>query len=181
MNLINEQQLFMDILNDQFRRYPFFAADDIYKLCHQAAMGNKHAAAADRKSIIDSINKEWAAAERVPPASRLLDIIDPRGKIMRVDIRLFKKAGGDPEKLADIFIESSEIFIPDTDYLRSLLNWAAEWTGLSFPVVKEKLQLFFKKQERLNYPAVSHSRLFAGNYRPSYRIVYKRLWQDFRL
>ena len=175
------KEIFYDILNDHLRRYPLIEAEDIYKLIHQAAMGSRHAVGKPYELIVESINEEWNKGERIPPGSRLLDIIDPAGKMMRVDIRLFKKAGGTPEKLAAIFYKSAETFIPDQNYLIQLMDWALKWADERAAFIKDKMRIFFKKQQDLNCPVSHHSRVFFENYRPAYRIADKRLWQDVRL
>ena len=174
---ISEKETLLQIIHDQIRRHPGFYIQDLYKMVYQAVCGGSHFLGnhADTKN---HLQEEWNNTERIPKAETLLELIDPRGEIMRVNIRIFKKIGGPLDQLLQIFIESVKTFQKDRSRLvetwEKIMDLAEE---KKVPFSRTLLEDFLIEQGKNDFAMVHHSDPYIEFNRPSYRIVLKRLWQ----
>ena len=178
-NTTTEIGFLQHIIQDQLHRHSGFKVDDLYKLMYQATCGGEHFLtnkSKARKNLIE----EWESMERIPKGETLLEIIDPRGEIMRVNLRVYKKIGGTVQKIFEYFIRSVEAFKKDQDrlvrYWEAIMEMAKKET---IPFSRGILEDFYIDVGRKGFPAIHHSESYLDANRPSYRLVLKGLWEGF--
>ena len=143
---------------------------DVYKLLHQSAMGSEHAVN-DAAAVRKWMEKEIAGLNW-NPKEEMIDTISPGGKIVRINLRPFIKAGMNPEKLLNAFIETANKYKGDKEILERNLNCFLEMLDngeLNFS--KEEAQKYFNELKEKDYPAVHHSKKYGEKYSPAYRVV----------
>jgi hypothetical protein len=161
---------FSIVVRAQLARYPLMQLEDLYKLAHQAALGSEHAVS-DTPSARDKLTRELAALTGAP-VEPLLDAISPGGTILRVHLRPFLAAEGDPEKLLQAFLRTAHECKGSVDQLKrywaSVVDLAA---GGQIPFHPDDLRRFLESMEHVGFPAVHHSAQYKAAYQPSYRVV----------
>ena len=176
---MDERANLLDVLEDQLNRHQKFGIADLYKLVHQTTFGGKHLAM-DRDQAMQQLLEEWLPEIRIPAGANMLEIIDPRGDVMRVNIRIFKKTGGSPQDLIECFQKSIQAFTPDPNRFETYWQWIMAWcrdAELPFPV--DAMDDYYIQQGREGFPAVHHSDAYVEANRPAYRVVLKSLWKGF--
>ena len=156
------------------QRYPDMEADDIYKLVHQAAMGNGHLFT-DTASVRLYLLNEFD--EVLPDTTEpLIEPLSPDGRVVRMNLRPFKARGGDPEQLFEAMLRSSERFKQDP---AALENWWTEIMGESeygtIPSDRTTLQQLFDRMKADGFPPQHHSETYEAAYRPAYRVLLRGL------
>jgi len=175
-----EKEILLDILKDQLRRYSKYAVQDIYKLLYQSAMGNKHLLA-DQKRAREILKEEWKELNKVKPYESLLEIIDPAGVLMRVNLRVYKKTGGQIEKLFEIMKDSAGQFQENPERLKKYWAFAGELADAGkIPFQNSDLLSFWRGIEERGFPEISHSEKYEETHEPAYRVVMKSLWEGFK-
>ena len=102
----------------------------------------------------------------------LTDTISPGGKIIRVNLRPYLKAGYDPDKLLAAFVETANGYKGSTDTLKSYLNLALKMIDNGeLNLSKTEAHNFFDEMKKKGYPAVHHSKKYEELYFPAYRVV----------
>ena len=177
MNLSREEKQYLHrIIQDQMRRHEGFGVEDMYKLVYQATCGGEHLLR-NKSAANKKLREEWKNTEKMPKGEPLLEIIDPRGEVMRVNLRVYKKIGGNLERLFTVFVRSAAEFKKDRERL------AAYWEVLmafakrgEIPFDRGALEDLWIEMGMKGFPAVHHSERYVDANRPSYRVVLKRLW-----
>jgi hypothetical protein len=142
---------------------------DLYKLLHQAALGSEHA-------VRDmSAAREWLERELVTmgtgPAEPLIDSLRSEGWMVRVHLRPFAAAGGDPEALLRAFIGTAAV-PGNREDLRRAGEVAVRLARMkALPWADSTVSALFAEMAGQGYPAVHHSAAFVAHYRPAYRVV----------
>jgi hypothetical protein len=157
------------LIRTHLARYPLMEPADLYKLLHQAALGSEHA-------VRDTLAaREWLERELASmgpgPAEPLVDSLRSDGSIVRIHLRPFAVAGGDPEALLQAFIGTGAV-PGDREDLRRAGKAAvrlARAKGLPWP--DSTVSALFAGLAAQGYPAVHHSAVFVEHYRPAYRVV----------
>jgi hypothetical protein len=150
-------------------RYPLMEPVDLYKLLHQAALGSEHA-------IKDTLAvREWLEREIATmgpgPAEPLIDSLRADGRIVRIHLRPFAAAGGDPERLLRAFIATGAM-PGDREELRRAGEVAIRLARAgALPWADSTVAALFADLAARGYPAVHHSATFEEHYRPAYRVV----------
>jgi hypothetical protein len=158
------------VVQAHIARYPAMEPADLYKLLHQGATGSEHAVES-RDAARQWMERELATLGEGPPEP-VVDTIAPGGAHVRVHLRPFVAAGGDPEKLLMAFVRTANEAVAPVSRLRCALAAAvglAEERQLPFDA--RALEAYFNHQRAAGYPAVHHSDRFAARYRPAYRVV----------
>jgi hypothetical protein len=157
------------LIRAHFHRYPLMEPADLYKLLHQAALGSEHA-------VRDtSAAREWMENELATmgpgPAEPLVDSLRADGKMVRIHLRPFVAAGGDPEALLLAFIGTAAQPGNPEDLRRAgeVAVQLARVKALPWP--DSTLKALFAGLAAKGYPAVHHSDVFVEHYRPAYRVV----------
>jgi hypothetical protein len=162
---------FQEIVQTQMQRYPEMQIEDIYKLTHQAAMGNIHLGI-EPQILRNYLYSEWDkmnASDDEP----LVEEISP--DLIRLNLRPFKARGGDPERLFEAMMLTAKSFRPDKEKIGqywNVIEEMAEERLLPFP--KGEFNSFFDKMRSADFPAVHHSEEYSKSYNPAYRVILKR-------
>ena len=165
-----EHETLQRILLTQVGRYPLMQPVDLYKLLHQAAMGAEHAAPGE------AVARAWLEREMGSlgegPEEPLLDPISPGGTVLRVHLRPYLAAGGDPERLLAAFLQTGREHQGSTERLAQWGQVAVQMAESGrLPFEPEQLRALLQGQASQGFGAAHHSRQYAESYRPAYRVV----------
>jgi len=176
---LNEEDILLDIVKDHLSRHPGFKVEDLYKLIFQAACGSAHYVG-NRKVAERQLRREWEDGQRIPKGETLIEIIDPRMEKIRINLRLYKKIGGDLKTLVDVFIKSAEMSKMDRGRLFKYWDLLSRWSlDGEVPFSIKDIQNLWKKVKSAGFPPGSHSDEYLNANRPAYRVVLKSLWLDY--
>lgn len=162
----------LPVLKQHLQRYPDMEAEDIYKLVHQAAMGNGHLFTDTAGAKLYLLNElDEVEADTTEP---LIEPLSPDGRIVRMNLRPFKARGGDADQLFDAMIRSANTFEQRPDDLE---RW---WTEIldeaeygTIPSDRTSLQALFDRVKAEGFPARHHSETYEVAYQPAYRVLLK--------
>ena len=160
--------MFQTVLQSHLIRYPALKIQDIYKLCHQAALGSEHAVSNPeiaRVRLERELNEMGAG---IPEVS--LDPISPDGEIIRVHLHPYIATGGDSERLLSAFIRTANEYHGDIHTLEEYWQTAVFIAHFSFHALDE----FIQPMKTQGYPAIHHSPEYEHLYRPAYRVVWRK-------
>jgi hypothetical protein len=170
VNSMTEETAFRRILSNQLLRYPRLEVQDLYKLVYQAAMGSEHAVQ-DAAMARDWLERELGELGEGPEEAAV-DSISPAGRIVRINLRPYIAAGGNPTALLTAFVRTANEYQGTLPLLRRFWSFvermadAREW-----PFALVELEGFFGKMETGGFPAVHHSRAYQRAYHPAYRVI----------
>lgn len=158
------------VLTSHFLRTPGMQVQDVYKLLHQAALGSEHAVQDEQQA------RNWLEKELVEmgegPEDPLIDALPPDGRIVRVHLRPFRQAAGDPGELLRAFLRTANEWHGSVDTLKEFGAQAVELARSgSMPVNSEEIGTFLGRMEKQGFPAVHHTAIYQRLYRPAYRVV----------
>ena len=109
------------------------------------------------------------------PAEPLVDSLRADGRVVRIHLRPFVAAGGDPEALLQAFIGTGAEQ-GDREDLRRAGEVAVRLArAKALPWPDSTLSALFAGLAAQGYPAVHHSAVFVEQYRPAYRVVAGKL------
>ena len=143
---------------------------DAYKLLHQATLGSEHAIPSRAMAA------QWLTREitTLPegPAEPLVDTLGADGHFVRIHLRPFLAAGGNPDSLLAVFVRTAQVGARDTaqlgcalDAVRQLVaNHETGWAA-------DSVDQLFREAAATGYPAMHHSAAFEAAYHPAYRVV----------
>lgn len=164
------------ILQNHLIRYPQMQLQDLYKLLHQAALGSEHAVR-DPEAVRNWMTRELAAMGDGPD-DPLLDPLSPDGKIVRVHLRPYVRAGGDPEVLLQAFLRTAREWRGEC---KKLLVWGAVAADIAdasrWPLTGDAIRSFFATMESQGFLAAHHSETYRRLYHPAYRVVAKEFME----
>ena len=150
---------------------------DLYKLLLQGALGSEHASP-DEQARCDWLERELAGMGEGPD-DPLIDPLPPDGRVIRVHLRPYLRAGKDPETLLRAFIKTTNEWRGSPEKLKEVGAAARRLmqpgTGL---IRREEIEAFFDKMEEQNFPAVHHSEVYAHLYRPAYLVVARKYLEE---
>jgi len=157
--------MFSQILQSHLQRYPGIQIQDIYKLIHQAALGNAHAVP-DPQAAWRHLQQEISELRDGPPEP-LRDPISPDGRIVRIHLRPYLADGGDPDALCAAFLASAQQIQGDTTRLEEFWRSAM----MIAPHFRDPMGSYIASLRAKNYPPVHHSSKFRLLYQPAYRVI----------
>jgi len=178
-------QGFLELLDTHVARYPLLTGQDAYKLLYQGVLGTEHLAA-DPEDFAERLRAEFAAVPPAAPSAALragdeplYEPVRPDGRLLRVNLRPFKAAGGDVEQLLDACLTAAAARWGAPEELRAA--WAAvagacvagRWPRLG------DVGTFSAWLDARDYPAVHHSPLYREAYQPAYRLIGARERDSF--
>lgn len=147
--------IFRTCLQEQLQKHPSMQAQDILKMCYQAANGGEHLIR-DIDAARDYFTCEF---EQTSPSQEPL--YEPISRhIVRINLGAWKGVGLPGTWLFRMFLNGTGVKCPLTD----LLNVA---DTLLFPGFQEARSAY----EAAGMPAVHHSEIYREQERPAYRIV----------
>lgn len=164
----------LPILKEHLRRYPDMQAEDIYKLVHQAAMGNGHLftdTVGVRLYLLSELDE--VAADSSEP---MVETLSPDGAVVRLNLRAYKARGGDADLLYQAMRRSADRFHQDPAQLE---HWWQEILAESeygtIPVDKTTLRELFDSMRAAEFPPRHHSETYEAAYAPAYRVLLREL------
>jgi hypothetical protein len=161
------------LLQAHIERYPEMEIMDVYRLLHQAVFG------AGRPVKSQKAEREWLEREveitRPETGQPILESVHPEGRIVRLHLRPYLAAKGDPRKLLDAYVDSSKITLGDAaqmsaswDIFRQMIQAGAPF-GERFDA---RTALHFGRSHAAEaWPASHHSPTILRKYRPVYRVM----------
>jgi hypothetical protein len=160
----------LPVLNQHFRRYPDMEAEDIYKLVHQAAMGNGHLFTDTAGAKLYLLNElDEIEADTTEP---LIELLSPEGRTVRLNLRPFKARGGDADELFEAMVRSATTFGQDPERLERWWNEIMDEAEYgTIPNDRSTLRQLFERMKADGFPARHHSETYEAQYRPSYRVL----------
>ena len=177
---ITERDYLLQIIQDQLRRRSGFKVEDIYKMVYQATCGGDHLLS-NKSKAKKMLREEWDTLDKIQKGEPLLEVIDPLGQVLRVNLRVYRKIGGAPKKMFDVFVQSAKEFKKDQ---RRLIRY---WQIIMEMVEKgeilfsrDVLEDFLIDVGKKDFPVVHHSESYTDANRPAYRVVLKDLWEGLR-
>ncbi len=175
---MDDDGAWLELIRKHIHSHPEAEAVDLYKFLHQGVLGPGHMIA-NRESATGFLYKELADLPLSVPAGEgwegLFEELDPRGDVLRVHLRPFLAAGGDPDSLAEAFVRSASAFDPKTGQDRLVQLWKRlipELTGL-LPD-RANLESLDTELREAGYPMIRHSEAYRRAYSPAYRVVLRR-------
>ena len=165
---------FRSILLAHAVRYPLWHAGDVYKLCHQAAMGSEHAVI-DRERASAWLRQELAGLsgqEADTSAEPLIDPLSADGSIARVHLRPLLRLGLPSEALLEAFLRTAQEYRGDPAALSATLQQAEDLAREgTLPFHARQLSAFLDEMRHAGFPAAHHSEIYTRAYHPAYRVV----------
>lgn len=159
-------------------RYPLLGATDIYKLLHQGAFGPGHVVTS-QQAAAEKLMDELAELE-ADDSEEIEEPVDPRGVLVRVNLRPLVGSQRAAKSLAGALVESAAAVQPEPRVLEARLSMAVGWLRGTHPALAEELELAAVEARTQGYPVRHHSRLYRLNYRPAYRVVLSRFLPRIR-
>jgi len=157
------------VVTDHFARYPLLGVEDVYKLLHQGVFGSEHAVP-DLASAGAMLDEEiQTLATREGADEPLLEAIAPGGRVVRVHLRPYLAAGGDPEALLVAFLETAAAVRGDADELLCAAEVVERVTGGIWSA--GVWHAFVARMLTAGLPMMHHSEPFEAVHRPAYRVV----------
>lgn len=158
------------VVNSHLSRYPLMECGDLYKLLHQASMGNRHSSGS-YETVREYLMDEMEELSAGPPEP-VLDVISDTGDMARINLRPFLATGGDPEILLEAFLRSSR----ECRGSRARLERYREWiSGMAEKILLtpmlEDIAAYMDTMRSSGYPAVHHSDVYRKMYSPAYRVI----------
>lgn len=158
------------LLSSHLARYPAMELLDIYKLLHQAALGNSHAV-----TTLASANERLRSETQAMgegPEEPLWDPISPDGRLGRVHLRPYVAAGFALEALANAHVGTAESCPPAPEKLVKFCGCLGDLASQGIlPFDAGEVVGCFAEIAEQGYPAVRHTPTYRTHYRPAYRVV----------
>lgn len=161
----------MVALGEHLDDHPHACAQDLYKFLHQAVYGPGHAIPNPQAA---AMYLERELADLGPPLEReaSCEILGGEPELVRVNLRPFVAAGGNPELLLDAFVASADTGRGNTQRMQFVLRLASSWLRCaSRPDLSQDLEILAADLAENDYPAIHHSDDYREIYRPAYRVV----------
>lgn len=165
------------VLRNHLDRYPKMELQDVYKLIYQASLGNEHFMAdtsALRESLLSELKSVDASTNE--PA---MEALTPDGELVRLNLRPFKSAHGNPEGLLQAMLGTASTFKKSERQLEDWLQTIERrGTDGQWPFKQDSLKTFFQRMRSDGYPSIQHSVAYEATYKPAYRVVLKKFLQS---
>jgi hypothetical protein len=151
---------------------PSASPEDAYKLLFQASRGGEHAAPSESAARA-WLEKEWASLDAARPGEPLVVPLRPDGAVVRLNLRPYRDAGGEPEALLAAFLESARGFRPDP----ALFVNAWRTFGRSLPddadgpMTRAAFEETDRSSEEVGWPARHHGPGYSRAHAPAYRVL----------
>jgi hypothetical protein len=162
------------IVGEQLNLHRGCKAQDLYKLIHQAVFGIQHLLS-DEEAALAALEEEFDRLDPVLPGEILLEMIDPGGKIHRVNLRPFKAAGGLVESLWKAVLLTRQEVRGSRRRFDSLWGEARRLvTVRAIPLDVKEFEEFELNIISESLPVVHHSESYRRLNSPAYRLVSSR-------
>ncbi|NQT26924.1 hypothetical protein HQ585_16325 [candidate division KSB1 bacterium] len=172
-----ERENLLQIIRKQIVLYPKFDVQDMYKMCYQVTQGGIHYINEMATARID-LSTEWRGLKDPFFNESLIENIDPRQKLIRVNLRPFKEQGGTPEQILNLFERSLKETTPDESLLKQYWDAAIQMVDeLELPFTKNAIREFWDAMQENGFPPVRHSNFYRKMHQPAYRLVLLKYWE----
>jgi hypothetical protein len=167
-----EEAAFAEIVRAHARRYPALEAPDLYKLAYQAAMGPAHLGL-DSTMALEWLEQERPRLDSLPVGGDvLLDTIAPGGRLVRLNLRPFVRAGGELAAVAGGVAGTQVRFVPSRERLRRYFDVVSRLAADgAIAVTADSWAAHLAWMERAGFPPGEHSATYLVAYRPAYRVL----------
>jgi len=181
-NVLINEPLFYHIV-----KYPNLRWSDLYKFILQGTCGWTHLnKIGNEDHLLDYLKKEMIEAEEPLIGEELFEILEKETKIVRVNLRVWKKKKGKGYKSLWKLMKKLDI---DTVYSlnlfkkrwEQLMSWFKE-NIISCPINQKEivnewlsliLEILESSKDSSELPLVSHSKKYREEYKPKYRVIKK--------
>lgn len=159
------------IIHEQLDLHDGYTVQDLYKLIHQAVYGIHHLLS-DEQAAFRALQEEFDGLGPTVPGEPLLEVIDPRGIVHRVNLRSHRSDGGVPEDLWKAVLLTRDRIRGSKSQFTSLWDEARRLiASRSVPFRLREFEEFESRTMADGHPIVHHSESYRRVNRPAYRIV----------
>jgi hypothetical protein len=156
---------------EHLESHPLAAAEDLYKLLHQAVYGPGHAIP-DREAAAAYLERELAGLGPPLDNEPRCEPLGGSPPLVRVNLRPFTAAGGDADALLDAFVATANEHPPDPATMTTVLDLAARWLPCAGRgALAPELRALAAEMTAEGYPAIHHSDIYRDAYHPAYRVI----------
>ncbi len=161
----------MVALDEELRLHPELGATDVYKFIHQGVFGPGHAIE-DPDAAARYLDSEVAALRPAAVQDLLCQPLGGDPAMVRIHLRPYLAAGGDPSALLTAFIASAEAAPGDpTTMDRELARAVPRLVRRSRYQLAGQLEDLTARLAEKGYPPAHHSDTYVAAYAPAYRVV----------
>jgi len=151
--------------------HPLAGAEDLYKLLHQAVFGPGHAIP-NREAARAFLGQELAGLEAPDESEPRCEPLGGDPPLVRVNLRPFAAAGGDPEALLDELVAEVNRPRGSAELMARVLDLAVRYLRCAGRgELSPELERLGVELAARGYPAIHHSELYREVYRPAYRVI----------
>ncbi len=162
-------------LEDHLLRHPAATAADAYKLLHQGVFGPGHMVH-DTAAAAAYLAQELADLEPVEHSDPLCESLGGDPAVVRIHLRPFRAAGGDPAELIAAFVASAGRVRGSAGRMEAVLGAAVEALRqggrAAMAAELDRLRAELGPQ---GFPALHHSDEYREAYKPAYRVALREL------
>jgi hypothetical protein len=156
---------------DHLRSHPVAGAEDLYKLLHQSVFGPGHAIPS-REAARAYLERELAGLAAPLAEEPRCEALGGDPPLVRVNLRPFAAAGGDPEALLDELVAEANRPRGSAELMARVLDLAVRHLGgAGRGELAPELERLAAELAPKGYPAIHHSELYRETYRPAYRVI----------
>lgn len=161
-----------ELVNWHQRLRPKLEIQDVYKLLYQSVFGVGHIIRSGGQAL-ECLRREMESIDlRVQQDENLAENISLDGRMLRVNLRPFKRRGLDAEKLFEAMKLSAEGNRGTAQTFQKLWrDFGSLVASGAFGFDTKRLKEFDKFVRENKYPVVHHSPIYNKLYAPSYRVV----------
>jgi hypothetical protein len=150
---------------------PASEAADLYKFLYQAIFGPGHAIT-DRAAAVKSLEDEIDGLGPPMPGEEPCLTLGGVPILVRVHLRPFVAAGGDPEALIDAFVATPAEVHGSPDQMTEAISLVVKWLHSSGQKeLATQLEQLGRNLAAEGYPMTHHSPVYIEAYQPAYRVV----------
>ncbi len=167
----------LDFAYRAWKSTPEMRIEDAYKWIFHATLGGEHALR-DAHGPRLRLEAEWGSLADPLPAEEEIVALRADGEVVRVNLRPYRKRGGDREMLFALFMASAQRFRPDRRSFERC--WSALGARLE---LRRHGKIDFVSWKGLDarlrqrgFPAIHHSVAYERAYRPAYRVILGEMW-----
>ena len=174
----SEKTELLRIIQQHIKRYSDFEIQDLYKMLYQASCGPGHILK-NQDNAQNHLKELWNELGKVFPGEPLIEIIDPQGEMIRINLRIYKKLGNQFESLLFMWLQSAREFKVDKqplDAYGKLISKFAIDTEIHFST--GNIERYWNRMRSMSYPTVRHSKNYLQSHCPAYCVLLKRIWDS---
>lgn len=169
--MLDDPESLLKLIEQHLSWYPLMELRDVYKLLYQGVMGSEHLLTS-QDEFTRYLSDEFEQIQP-DPTQHLLEPIRPDEILLRINLRPYKSRQLKTDLLAQFLIKTAQMITGTQAELRT--TWAIFVQLCHDSQVnifdKTAVDLFSRRLDELNYPAMHHSEPYNREYQPSYRLL----------